>query len=252
MDKKIQSRLDDFNEILISFGFPYKMDLVDPKALEPAPKNAHFMQSGMFNQLVQNIERDKNLTSIPYCWREGEKTFIISGHHRIKAGIQAGVETILIMYSDEEMTREEFIARQLSHNSIFGEDEPTLLRDLWDEIKTMDLKIYSGLDDRALDSYTPIQIDSLGEKDLLMQEVVFTFFKPEIEQLETFVKEVTKRRRKRYAADLKHFDRFVDSLIEYKEVTNIYNSSTALLTILEVVDEWLEANSQDDDQGESN
>jgi malonyl CoA-acyl carrier protein transacylase len=58
----------------------------------------------------------------------------LSGHHRVDAAKAAGEEWLLILFTDRELSRQEQIAIQLSHNAISGEDEPTVLRELWGEL----------------------------------------------------------------------------------------------------------------------
>lgn len=248
MEEKIRQRIDDFNSLLAEFNFPYRIDIVDPRSLKAAPKNARFMSGQMFQQLVENIKRDHGPTSAPFCWRDaGGTTHILSGHHRVEAAIQAGVDLALILYTDRDLSRQERVAIQLSHNAISGEDEPTLLRELWNEITQIELKAYSGLDDHLLESYGPVKIDSLGEEDVTFQEITLAFFPSEIEQVDAALEQIKARRRQRYAVQVEQFDRFIDRLMDFKEAAGIYNSATAMLAILDIVEEWLEEHQTDDD-----
>jgi len=253
MADEVRQRIDAFNELLEQFQFPFRVDITRPGDLRPADKNAHFMTGQMFQQLVANIKRDGGLTSIPFCWRDEKgTTHILSGHHRVDAAKDAGQEWIMILYTDRKLSRQEQIAIQLSHNSIFGQDEPSILRDLWVELTSLDMKAYSGLDDQVMNSYAPIKIDTLGEKDITFQEVVLTFFPSEIERLEGVIKRLAAHKRQRYAAPLEQFDRFIDRMMDFKEATGIYNSATAVLAMLDIVEEWLAAQQEDGEQGVSN
>jgi hypothetical protein len=248
MADEIRQRIDAFNELLAQFGFPYRVDIVDPHDLKAAAKNARFMSGQMFQQLVENIKRDGGLTSAPFCWRDAQGvTHIMSGHHRVDAAIKAGEEFILILYTDRELSKQEQIAIQLSHNSISGEDEPTTLRELWNEILAIDLKAYSGLDDQVLKSFEPVKIDSLGEQNPAFQEITLAFFPSEIERVNDVLTRLAARRRAYYVAQIEQFDRFVDRLMDFKEAAGIYNSATAILAILDIVEEWL---AQQADAGE--
>ena len=254
MENEVQQRVTAFNEVLEQLHFAYRIDIVDPKTLIPADKNARFMSGQMFEQLTDNIKRDGGPTSAPFCWKSAKSGIyhILSGHHRVEAAIAANVELMLIMYTDRELSRQEQIAIQLSHNAISGEDEPTILRELWNEILVIDLKAYSGLDDQVMQSFEPVKIDSLGEKSIAFQEVSLAFFPAEIERLDTVLEQIKKRKAKRYAAQTEQFDRFVDRLMDFKEAAGIYNSATALLAILDIVEAWLAEHADDDEQEESN
>lgn len=86
----------------------------------------------------------------------------------------------------------------------------------------------------------------MGEQDVVFREVALAFFPSEIERLEEVLEKLKIRRKKRYAAQLEQFDRFIDRLMDFKEATDIYNSGTAMLAILDIVEEWL---SNHHDQG---
>lgn len=252
MADQIRERVDLFNELLAQVDYPYRVDIVRPGDLLPADKNAHFMTGQMFQQLVANIKKDRALSSVPFCWKDEKGAYhILSGHHRVDAAKAAGLEWFLILYTDQALSRQERIAIQLSHNAIFGQDEPTLLRELWNELSTVDLKAYAGLDDQLMQSYAPIKIGSLGEKAIGFQEITLAFFPSEIERVQAVFEQIKARKRTRYAAQVEQFDRFVDRLMDFKEASGIYNSATAILAILDMVEEWL-ASQQDDEQGVAN
>jgi len=253
MEDEIRQRITAFNDILEQFQFAYRIDIINPKTLRPADKNARFMTGQMFEQLVDNIKRDGGPTSAPFCWRsaKSDRYHILSGHHRVDAAIAAGVELMLIMYTDRELSRQEQVAIQLSHNAISGEDEPTTLRELWNEILAIDLKAYSGLDDHILETFQPVKIDSLGEKSIAFQEITLAFFPSEIERFDAVLKQLSASKKVRYAAQAEQFDRFVDKLMDFKEVAGIYNSATAILAILDIVEAWLAEHAEADEQEES-
>lgn len=240
MEAEIRQRVAAFNDLLAQMTFPYRVDIVDPHGLQAAPKNARFMSGQMFQQLVKNIQRDGGPTSAPFCWRDAAGAdHILSGHHRIEAAVAAGVEWMLILYTDRDLSQQEQIAIQLSHNAISGEDEPTTLRELWNEIAAIDLKAYSGLDDTLLKSYEPVKIDSLGEENVAFQEIRLSFFPSELERVNEVLEQVKARKGQRYAAQAEQFDRFVERLMDFKEAAGIYNSATAILAILDIVEAWL-------------
>lgn len=240
MNEEVRQRIAAFNDLLAQMTFPYRVDIVDPRSLQAAPKNARFMSGQMFQQLVANIQRDGGPTSAPFCWRDAAGVdHILSGHHRIEAAIQAGVEWTLILYTDRDLSKQEQIAIQLSHNAISGEDEPTTLRELWNEIAALDLKAYSGLDDTILNSYGPVKIDSLGEENVAFDEIRLAFFPSEIERVNEVLEQVKNRKGRYYAAQAEQFERFIERLMDFKEAAGIYNSATAILAILDIVEAWL-------------
>lgn len=165
-------------------GQPYKLALVDPASLKELDKNAHYMTHEMFKNLVENIMQDGALASVPFCWFDGTTYHTLSGNHRVKAALAAGVSRILILYDDRPLTRQERVAIQLSHNSINGRDDPAILKELWAEIDDLGLKYFAGLDDKQLERLADDQLKSMREAVLDYRSVMFLFLPEEVEALE--------------------------------------------------------------------
>ncbi len=159
---------------------------VDPRRLKLLDVNARFMPHEQYNRLVENIRRDGALTSVPFCalykfleddseiefWRDDQTNEdfpvweVLSGNHRTMASIDAQLPTITVMVTDEPMDEDKRIAFQLAHNAIEGEDDPAILRELYEKISNVDDKIYSGLDDKTLDLLEQVQPLSMSESNL--------------------------------------------------------------------------------------
>lgn len=130
-----------------------RMETRDPRSLTLLEVNAHFMTKEKFDALVDNVRRDGVLTSVPLVYSDpdtGVET-VLSGNHRTKASIEAGLQEIPVLVINEKLSRQQQIAIQLSHNSIFGEDDPDTLSMLYEELDDVDWRSYSGLDDKVLD-----------------------------------------------------------------------------------------------------
>lgn len=238
-EARLEQLCSQLNEMLGDVS-PYKLCVVDPKQVKQIDKNAHYMSKQMFDQLVANVKKDGNLSSLPLLWQHKDGRYeALSGNHRVKAAAVAGIPKILALYTDADLTLSQKRAIQLSHNAIFGQDNPQTLKELWMEIQSLEEKVYSGLDDEKLQTMQPVQIQRLDEADLRMEEVRLLFVAPEAERLTKLVKKIGGPGRRRFAANVADFDRFFDMLLRFKEATGIINSSTAILLMLEVVEEWL-------------
>jgi hypothetical protein len=86
------------------------------------PVNARYMAKSEYDALVANIRRDGVLTSTPLLYQPGGTgpIDVVSGHHRNRAtlealGDDAEYDAMVIL---DEQSRDEIIARQISHNSI--------------------------------------------------------------------------------------------------------------------------------------
>lgn len=136
----------------------FKIAEVQLSDIKLVKKNAHFMQQDTFNALVNNIRRDGQLSSVPFCVRHSDGTYtVVSGNHRTQAAKMAGLTSIPVMYINEEETSHDWLlATQLSHNSIVGQDDAELLKQLLDEITDVALKEYAHISNEVLDSVKDI------------------------------------------------------------------------------------------------
>lgn len=227
---------------------PYRLAVVNPNNVYHVEKNAHYMPSRTYRRLVDNIKRDGNLSSLPFCWNSKDgKIVALSGNHRIDAARDAGIEQILVLYTDKEMTRSEQVAVQLSHNAIVGTDNKQILRELWDEIFDMEYKQYTGLDETTLETVDAASLDRLRVQSLPLEMVQFLFLPEEIERLDSVVKaleKVAKPDYVRYAGRREDFDRFLDAVLKFKEAEGIISTPTAILRMVEVIEEYLAAKAE--------
>ena len=231
-----EAALATLNATLKQLGQPYKLALVDPASLKELDKNAHFMTHEMFQNLVANIQRDGALASVPFCWYDGTTYHVLSGNHRVKAAVAAGVPRILILYDDRPLTRQERVAIQLSHNSINGKDDPAILKELWAEIDDLGLKYYAGLDDKQLEQLADAQLKSMREAVLDYKSVMFLFLPEEMEALENAFRRAVESTvcEEAVTARLSEFSRLVDALDKTKASYAIKNHAVALSLVLDV------------------
>jgi ParB-like chromosome segregation protein Spo0J len=136
----------------------FKIAEVQLSDIKLVKKNAHFMQQDTFNALVNNIRRDGQLSSVPFCVKHSDGSYtVVSGNHRTQAAKMAGLTSIHVMYIDEEETTNDWLlATQLSHNSIVGQDDAEILKQLLDEITDVALKEYAHISNEVLESVKDI------------------------------------------------------------------------------------------------
>ena len=133
-------------EKLLDLPEGFEIWRVSPLVPKEQEKNARVQSAGTFKSLVRNIQKRGALESVPFLSRQGETFYIISGHHRIRAAIQAKVETIIVLVDPSLRTRSEIVAKQLAHNSIQGRDDPSVLLQLMTEIQDIEALIESAVD----------------------------------------------------------------------------------------------------------
>ena len=216
-------------------GQPYKAAVVSVDALELLEKNARFMRNETFRNLVENIKRDGGLSSVPFCLKTGDRFRVLSGNHRVQAAKEAGLETVLILYTDRAMTRSEEVAIQLSHNALVGEDDPVILKELWDELEDISFKFYAGLDDKLLGELANISLDSLSEVKLDFRSFTFLFLPEEVEHIDRVFDEAghTVALKDSRLSGIAEFDRLMSALAKAQASHNVKNVAVALMLMLE-------------------
>lgn len=215
----------------------YELAVVDVEDFEYLEKNARYMTNYMFNNLVENIQKDGTLTSVPLCYKHDGKYRILSGNHRVKAAVAAGLKKILVMYTEREMSRAEQVAVALSHNAIEGKDDMILLKDLYAELDSVDLKKYSGLDDKTLWEMENTSLSALTEFHLEYKVQTFLFLPEEAERLKEVFEKALKLVHKDkvvYTARLDEYERFINAQAKVQNAYDVRNSATVLMLMLDM------------------
>lgn len=52
----------------------------------------------------------------------------------------------------------------------------------------------------------------------------------------------------RFAARVEDFERFLDALLDFKVASNIVNTGTAIMAMIEIIEGWLEHNEDEHEQ----
>jgi len=200
--------------------------------------NARFMEHAQFQTLVRNLQRDGVLTSVPFlALDEDGKYTILSGNHRVKAALQAGIERATCLYTDEPLDPQQRIAIQLSHNAIAGKDDPATLKLLYEQLDDIDERLYSGLDDETLELLDEVSPDSLSEANLDFTTVSMVFLPEEAKSVgEAFAAARELVGRNGWLASMKDYDRALDALEKAGASYGVKNVATALRIILDVFD----------------
>lgn len=159
----------------------FKLKEVGINEIVYVSKNARYMEQTTFMQLVSNIRKDGQLSSVPFTvllesGKNAGKYEVISGNHRVKAAKQAGITRLWVMYCEESLiSNDEKRAIQLSHNSIAGKDDLEILKDLVDEITSADYKEYAHIDESVFDELDSVDFDIIQPTNEVVT-VTFTFF----------------------------------------------------------------------------
>lgn len=106
----------------------FRYDALDPAIILPADKNPQKMSPAIYGALKAAVEEDQGLLDDPCVWFDGERYRTISGHHRIKALVEAKQPVHCKIFEDPACNEVWYRRRVLSANRTRGESDDALLR----------------------------------------------------------------------------------------------------------------------------
>lgn len=137
----------------------WKYAKVDINLIDEAEINANEMSEDDFAQLTDNIAKS-GLSSVPACIKKDSGRYVmISGNHRLRACKKLRYKTLGILYVEEsEITNDEAIAIELSHNSLHGEANASILKKLFESIQSIDFKKFAHVN---IEEIKPINTEGI-------------------------------------------------------------------------------------------
>jgi len=215
----------------------FKIIEVNPNDISCIEKNARFMSREEFKQLVTNIKRDGQLSSVPFCTDVDGKLTVISGNHRVKASIEAGLNKIHTFYA-EKLSNDEIRAIQLSHNSIAGKDDLTILKELFDEIQSSEYKNYAFIDNSLFDEMEKMNIEIVQPVNEFIS-ISLMFFDAEFSKFESIVQEVRlldSNSEVLIPMPMQNYEMFTDVISKIKEEFGIKDYGATLIKMASIVE----------------
>lgn len=209
------------------------------------------MPAATFNQLVANLQKDGKLTSTPLIYDGDVAGEVLSGNHRVQAGIKAGIEEadcelILGEWQGGELrklSRRRKVAIQLSHNAINGRDDPSLLVQLFDELD-LESKLYSGVTDDML-KVEELDLEALTGGRMQYETLELVFVPEEADAFKALVARLDKRTGAKakvpvLMGSLDDFDKLFEVIVRAKKRLNVINTGMALKKLAELANERLD------------
>jgi hypothetical protein len=202
-------------------------------------KNARYMKGPQFNRLVENIKADGCLTSFPLVHRSDDGVLVVvSGNHRVSAAIKAGIEESEVIEVTSPLTRQQFVALQLSHNAIAGQDDPNILRSLYDELD-FQWKEYSGLTDDAF-NIDELDTSVLRVEQPFYEELTISFLPGDAAVFTDWLETIGKSKAAAHLVGAyDDFGRFFEQLLAVKAAKGVRNTAVALRLMAELAGQAL-------------
>ena len=122
-----------------------RIEKIQFRKIREAELNAQQMTQSDFNRLVKNIKKDGCLTSAPLIMEDDKEFICISGHHRIRAAIKAGLKEdfCIIIPKVDDSTRTRL---QIAHNDIHGTPNSDIVSILSEKLDVEDIELINTVD----------------------------------------------------------------------------------------------------------
>ncbi|MDX3100474.1 ParB N-terminal domain-containing protein [Nonomuraea angiospora] len=211
----------------------------DPRTLTLLELNARYMRHEQYQQLVANLRRDRALTSTPFVWVNPDtgQSIVLSGNHRVKAAIEAGLEEIIWLQSSDPLPEGQRLALQLSHNAIVGEDDLAILKTLYERIDELDWREYAGIDDATLELLADLDTPSFSEANLSFQTLAIVFLPEDLKAAQDVLKDalaIAASHDAVWVAQLRQYDDAMRALDLASKSFDVTNVATAFGVVLQV------------------
>ena len=204
--------------------------------------NARIMKPEMFKQLVDNIKKRGQLESLPLCVMAEDKIEIISGHHRIRAAREAGMEDIVVILDISGLSRSQIAAKQIAHNAISGFDDQSTLKEI--------VKLIEDVDD-MLESYIGKDIleEPMAELEKLLspkvefewRNITFTFLPHQFADLEKLISVLESSSPDLVGvAPIEEHKPFMEAINKYQKFANVKNTGAAIHAMIRCTDQMFE------------
>jgi hypothetical protein len=215
--------------------------MADLSTLKEQDVNARVMPTADFAQMVANIKERGQMESVPYCVLSNGKVEIASGHHRIKAAREAGIEEAPILVDESGLSRSEIVAKQLAHNRLVGYDDKDTLSQLFNLLDTTDLMLQSGLStDLLLPSDDNLDTLIAPKMDMDWKQVSFVFLPHQAEHLKGLLDAIPQADMVA-AGGIDQFEEFMRAAVGYGRLKDIRNAGMAIAHLTEMALRAIEA-----------
>jgi ParB-like chromosome segregation protein Spo0J len=214
-----------------------RVETLDPRGLRLLDRNARYMTAEQRARLTENIKADGALTSVPFCCRDDDgEWLVLSGNHRVRAAIDAGLDAIPVLVTDDALSHDRRVAIQLSHNSIVGQDDIATLVALYESLGSVDARAYSGLDDAILNALDKPAPAPISESSLDFRIVTFLLLPNEVERAAAALDQADSMiaSDEVWAARAEDFERLMAALEAAGKAGNVRNRAAQLGIVLDV------------------
>ncbi len=206
---------------------------VDASEVREQDVNARSMDKKMFDRLATTIKRDKRLESLPLCALTEAGLEVVSGHHRIRAAVAAGVTKFFAIVDTTNLTPSQIKAKQLAHNSIQGKGDDQIVAAIYRDIQDAEAKLEAFIDRNVEIQVPKVKI---GDVDLNLdyRQVLVVFLPHEKERFEKVAKGIGAITTV-YASEIERFEQFKSIANRISREYEIRSMGTVLSKMADIV-----------------
>lgn len=235
---------------VIALGQGIELRLVRATDLREQDLNAQVMQPAEFERLVENIGNRGALESLPYCAQPpGQDDIeIISGHHRVRAAVQAGVEPFWVMVDTSPLTRSQITAKQIAHNQLVGRSDERIIRQMLEHIENVDDLLETGLPQDFMPALPPDATAILTpHAEFDWRTVSLTFLPHQLDDFTALVATLDGTQDLVGVAPIETFEPFARALSRYQRIKKILSVGTALALLTRIALEEVKPSTGNDE-----
>jgi hypothetical protein len=200
--------------------------------LRDADVNAHVLPRVKMERLIANMKRRGAMESMLYCVQPTDepRITIVSGHHRRKAALAAGIKTAWIMIDRSGMGRDEVIAKQLAHNFIVGTDDLDIVRQLLAQIRNPDALLASGAPEDILADASKLEAVSLftPSLDFTYHDVMLAFLPHQMQEVDQYLNRYDQPLEALVVGKEEQFLPFLEAMTKFAKKRRVRVGATAI------------------------
>lgn len=231
-------------EQIADMGSGLIIAVVPAECIREQDINARIMKNEMQRQLTDNIKKRGQLESLPFCalTEGGNRIEIISGHHRIRSGKDAGIKQFFVILDVSGLNRSRIVAKQIAHNAISGFDDQSTLKELAKMMEDVDdmIESYAGKDilaepEAELEKYLSPTVE------FEWKNLTFTFLPHQIADLTKLIDALENTKPDFLGvADIEQHKPFLETLTKYQQFANVKNTGAAIHAMIKCTEQMFE------------
>lgn len=197
--------------------------------------NAQVMDKRRMKILTANIKNRGALESLPYVYKEGDTFQVVSGHHRIRAAVAAGMKEVYALVETNHLTKSQITSKQIAHNELVGEADSEILAELVKQMDVADDIIASGLTEEWMNSIKgeAVTID-VPNLDFGWRKLEIAFLPKQFEEFETLCKAIDSKAELVGVVDSSVYSQFCEAMVRYGRTSNIKSFGAIVSKLTEV------------------